>query len=37
MVGGSLCDVQILAGYSVLSTTQRCIDADAVAQKRVVM
>jgi hypothetical protein len=37
MVGGSLRDVQILAGYSALSTTQRCIDADAVAQKRVVM
>ena len=35
-VGGSLRDVQILAGHSALSTTQRYIEADAEAQKRVV-
>ena len=35
-VGGSLRDVQILAGHSTLSTTQRYIEADAEAQRRVV-
>jgi integrase/recombinase XerD len=35
-VGGSLCDVQMLAGHSALSTTQRYIETDAEAQKRVV-
>lgn len=34
--GGSLRDVQMLAGHSALSTTQRYIEADAEAQKRVV-
>ena len=35
-VGGSLRDVQLLAGHSALSTTQRYIEADAGAMKRVV-
>jgi len=35
-VGGSLRDVQLLAGHSALSTTQRYIDADAMAQRKVV-
>jgi integrase len=35
-VGGSLRDVQILAGHSALSTTQRYIEADQAAQRRVV-
>jgi integrase len=35
-VGGSLRDVQALAGHSALSTTQRYIDADAAAQRRIV-
>ena len=35
-VDGSLRDVQMLAGHSALSTTQRYIEADAEAQKRVV-
>jgi len=35
-VGGSLRDVQMLAGHSALSTTQRYIEADVDAQKRVV-
>ena len=35
-VGGSLSDVQMLAGHSALSTTQRYIEADAEAQRRVV-
>jgi integrase/recombinase XerD len=35
-VGGSLRDVQMLAGHTALSTTQRYIEADAEAQKRVV-
>ena len=35
-VGGSLRDVQILAGHSALSTTQRYIEADASAMRRVV-
>ena len=36
IVGGSLRDVQMLAGHRALSTTQRYIKADATAQKRVV-
>lgn len=35
-VGGSLRDVQILAGHSALGTTQRYIEADAAAQKKIV-
>ncbi len=35
-VGGSLRDVQLLAGRSSLSTTQRYIEAHADAQRRVV-
>ena len=35
-VGGSLRDVQALAGHANLGTTQRYIDADADAQRRVV-
>ena len=35
-VGGSLRDVQLLAGHSALSTTQRYIESDAAAQRRVV-
>ena len=35
-VGGSLRDVQILAGHSALSTTQRYIEADAGAMRRVI-
>ena len=35
-VGGSLRDVQLLAGHSALSTTQRYIEADGLAQRRVV-
>jgi integrase/recombinase XerD len=35
-VGGSVRDVQILAGHSNLRTTQRYIEADADAQKKVV-
>ena len=35
-VGGSLRDVQMLAGHRPLSTTQRYIEADVEAQKRVV-
>lgn len=35
-VGGSLRDVQLLAGHSALTTTQRYIDAHADAQRRVV-
>ena len=35
-VGGSLRDVQMLAGHRALSTTQRYIEADVDAQKRVV-
>ncbi|KAG1135892.1 hypothetical protein G6F36_016174 [Rhizopus arrhizus] len=35
-VGGSLRDVQILAGHSNLRTTQRYIEQDADAQRKVV-
>ena len=35
-VGGSLRDVQVLAGHKALSTTQRYIEADAGAQRKVV-
>lgn len=35
-VGGSLRDVQMLAGHSALSTTQRYIEADREAMKKVV-
>src|SRR3569623_25132 len=35
-VGGSIRDVQMLAGHSDLRTTQRYIEADAEAQRRVV-
>ena len=35
-VGGSLRDIQMLAGHSALSTTQRYIDSDATAQRRIV-
>lgn len=35
-VGGSLRDVQLLAGHSALGTTQRYIEADGMAQKKVV-
>jgi integrase/recombinase XerD len=35
-VGGSLRDVQMLAGHSNLSTTQRYIEADSEAQQRIV-
>lgn len=36
LVGGSLRDVQILAGHTSLRTTQRYLDADAEAQRKVV-
>ena len=36
MVGGSLRDIQVLAGHSALSTTQRYIEADVEAQTKVV-
>jgi integrase/recombinase XerD len=35
-VGGSLRDVQMLAGHKALSTTQRYIEADVEAQRKVV-
>lgn len=35
-VGGSLRDVQMLAGHSALSTTQRYIESDGLAQRRIV-
>ena len=35
-VGGSLRDIQMLAGHSSLSTTQRYIEADASAQRKIV-
>tara|TARA_Y100000034_G_scaffold135629_1_gene208337 strand:+ start:1958 stop:2542 length:585 start_codon:yes stop_codon:yes gene_type:complete len=36
LVGGSLRDVQVMAGHAALGTTQRYIESDAEAQKRVV-
>ena len=36
LVGGSLRDIQIMAGHSSLQTTQRYIDADSEAQAKVV-
>jgi integrase len=36
IVGGSVRDVQILAGHSNMRTTQRYIEADAEAQKKIV-
>ena len=35
-VGGSLRDIQILAGHSALSMTQRYIEPDAAAQRKIV-
>jgi hypothetical protein len=35
-VGGSLCDVQALAGHVSLRTSARYIEADAEAQRKVV-
>lgn len=35
-VGGSLRDVQLMAGHTALSTTQRYIESDGLAQRRVV-
>jgi hypothetical protein len=35
-VGGSLRDVQVLAGHKALSTTQRYIEPDSTSQKRIV-
>jgi len=35
-VGGSLRDIQMMAGHSSLQTTQRYIDADSEAQAKVV-
>ncbi len=35
-LGGSLQGVQLLAGHSALGTTQRYIDSDGMAQRRVV-
>jgi len=35
-VGGSLRDIQMLAGHSALSTTQRYIEMDAAAQRKIV-
>ena len=35
-VGGSLRDVQLLAGHSALGTTQRYIESDGLAQRQVV-
>ena len=34
--GASLRDVQVLAGHRALSTTQRYIEADVAAQRKVV-
>jgi len=35
VVGGSLRDVPMLAGHAALSTTQRYIEADVEAQRKV--
>jgi len=35
-VGGSLRDIQVLAGHTSLSTTQRYIESDAAAQRKIV-
>ena len=35
-VGGSLRDIQMLAGHTSLSTTQRYIESDAAAQRKIV-
>ena len=35
-VGGSLRDVQMLAGHTALGTTQRYIESDVEAQRRIV-
>jgi integrase/recombinase XerD len=36
IVGGSLRDVQMLAGHSSLAVTQRYIDGDSEARKKIV-
>jgi hypothetical protein len=36
LVGGSLRDIQLMAGHSNLQTTQRYIEMDTTAQRRVV-
>ena len=36
-VGGSLCDVQELAGYSSLATTQRYVEGDTAANRKLVV
>jgi integrase/recombinase XerD len=36
LVGGSLRDIQMMAGHSSLQTTQRYIDGDSQSQRKVV-